>query len=195
MNQATSLYMFAIMPPPELAAKIHNERLNFADEYKFVKALKPPVHITLYPPFPVPVTKAASFEQEAKALQKWADRHAPFDIELRDFNFFSNTRNPVIYIDVIKSEMLKELHSSFLIELKEYMEIERSKDAYKPHFTIGYSDVDPKVLPTIREAYSKRWFREQFRCGSVYLWNHDGKNWQVLQEYALTNVQEQQSLF
>lgn len=195
MDQFTSLYMFAIMPPPDLAAKIHNERLNFAEEFKFVKALKPPVHITLYPPFKIPISLAPGFENAIKHLQHWADKQVTFDIQLKDYEFFKNKYKPVVYIQVTKNELLNTLNKSFLIELAHYLQIEKSKVPFKPHFTIGYRDVDPEVFPAIMDAYSKRLFSGHFICNSIYLWKHNRENWQVLHEFPLRNIKVQQSLF
>lgn len=187
--------MFAIMPPPDLAAKIHIERLNFAEEFKFMKGLKPPVHITLFPPFKVPISETSDFEKEIKQLQRWADKQTTFDIQLQDYGFFQNKNNPVVYISIAKNELLNALNKSFLIELLNYPLIERKKVSFNPHFTIGYRDVAPEVFPTIMDAYSKRHFNDQFTCTSICLWKHNGQNWQILEEFPLRNIIAQQSLF
>ena len=195
MGEVTQLYMFAIMPPPELAAKIHNERMNFAEQYKFIKGLKPPVHITLFEPFNMPLLEATEFESNISRLQAWADRQTPFGIELNNYNFFDNTLHPVIFIDVIRSEQLAELHHSFIKELRKYRDIEKQKNTYKPHITIGYRDIDPRVFPMIREEYSKKRFRASFNCNAFYLWKHNGNNWQVQKEFRLNGIKDQLALF
>jgi 2'-5' RNA ligase len=173
------LYMFAIMPPAELAARIHTERQNFAEQYKCVKALKPPVHITLYPPF----KHADGLEDTIKGIRNWASLQTKFPVELKNFNFFKNRNSPVIYIDVVANDHLKKLHNEFLDQLKKYMPVERP-DKYTPHITIGYRDVPPAIFPEIVKAYSPRRFSAAFDVSSIYLWRHDGKNWQVQQEYT-----------
>jgi 2'-5' RNA ligase len=92
-----NLYMFAIMPPHSLALKIDDERKNFAEKYKCIKALKPPVHITLYEPFKSP----SKIEQEITDIHSWAERQKPFQVDVKNFNFFRHSASPVIYIDVV----------------------------------------------------------------------------------------------
>jgi 2'-5' RNA ligase len=195
MNELTALYMFAVMPPEELAGKIHNERLNFSGTYGFVKALKPPVHITLYEPFKLTLAEASPFEKSISALQAWADRKAPFRIELKDYNYFDNTLHPVLYIDVVKNEALKELQSGLRTELKQYIRVEKRNNTYHPHVTVGYRDVKPEIFPAIRVDYSRRRFRETFECSSFFLWKHMNGNWQVFREFAFNNTREQLSFF
>jgi 2'-5' RNA ligase len=187
--------MFAIMPPPDLSSRIHNERINFAEEYNFVRALKPPVHITLFDPFEIPVTAIPAFEKEMASIQKWADKQTPFEIKLNNFGFFDNPKNPVLYIDTALNEALKELHRGFINELKKYLPIEKKKSGYKPHITIGYRDINPEVFPTIKLAYSKKRFKASFNCNAFYLWKHNRQNWQVLKEYSFKNINNQLSLF
>lgn len=175
-----NLYMFAIMPPAGLAARIHNERENFAEKYKCTKALKPPVHITMYRPF----NESVIIEQQFKKLQNWAGKQTPFTIELKNYNYFNIPDKPVIYIDVVKNDTLNTLHKTFLVELRKMIDVTSSNKKYAPHFTIGYRDIPPSMLPAIKVDYSKKRFDGSFTCNAVYLWKHDGKNWQTIQEYV-----------
>ncbi|MFI5195553.1 MAG: 2'-5' RNA ligase family protein [Chitinophagales bacterium] len=172
------LYMFAIMPPPELAVRINSERLLFSEKYKCVKALKPPVHITLYPPF----HDTNDFEEKIKGIQRWVEEQTGFFIELMDFNFFKKHNSPVVYIGVVKNDNLNKLHEGFLEQLKNYIPV-KSSGSYTPHFTIGYRDVPSAIFPNIVKEYSTRRFSASFEVSSIYLWKHDGKNWQILNEY------------
>ena len=61
-----NLYMFAIMPPEAETNEISKERQMFAENYNCFKALKPPVHITLYEPFKT----EPDFEKEITGLQR-----------------------------------------------------------------------------------------------------------------------------
>ncbi len=189
MPTPTQLYMFAIMPPPDLSARIHNERLAFAEQYKFVKALKPPVHITLYPPFQIRIADVSAFEEQISKIQNWASSKAPFYIELNNYGYFENFRSPVLYIDVLRSVQLIELHTDFLKELEKYIDVKKKNDRYNPHITIGYRDIDPGVFPAIKTAYSKRVFKATFPCSTFHLWKHDGQNWQVLLAYRLKGIE------
>src|SRR5437870_1728391 len=106
--KSSVLYMFAIMPPQSLSAEIHEERVDLFKKYKFTTALKPPVHITLFDPFEIETDEAAGFERRIDFLQRWAERQRRFQVRLQNYNFFNNTRRPVVYIDVLKNLQLKQ---------------------------------------------------------------------------------------
>ena len=185
-----NLYMFAIMPPPELATQINKERQVFAENYNCVKALKPPVHITLYDPF----KNSDAFEEEIIGMQQWAGNQAPFNVGLKNYNFFKNPVSPVVYIEVVKNDNLTLLHKRFVIELRKYLDIEsNSNNKYTPHITIGYRDVPPALFPDIVKNYSKRPFNAVFEVNSIYLWKHDGKNWQIQNEFKLGKAEHVQT--
>lgn len=190
-----SLYMFSIMPPAAVTEKIEKERKRFAERYNCTKALKPPVHLTLYEPF----KSSRDIEQRFLELHKWFKFQETFTIDLRNFSFFENATSPVVYIDVAKNTKLPVLRRTFLQKLKTLMPIEEKKRTFKPHFTIGYRDVSPEVFPKIMTEYSKRSFKDTFKLDRVYLWRHNGTNWQVQQEYKLGidffSVTAQGSLF
>ena len=176
-----NLYMFAIMPPQSLAQKIDDERKNFAEKYKCIKALKPPVHITLYDPFKEPV----EIEREIMGMQSWAERQRPFEVELKNFNFFRHSTSPVIYIDVVKNDSLSMLHKTFMEQIKKYLFTEKNNNKYTPHITIGYRDVPAAIFPEIMHEYSRRRFSASFEVNSIYFWKHDGKNWQIQNEFKM----------
>jgi 2'-5' RNA ligase len=141
------LYMFAIVPPAGLAKEIDVVRHQFAENFKCYKALKPPVHITLFPPFKT----TDDIEQRILALQKWVRHQMPFSLELSNFNFFENRLKPVLYIEVVRIEALKNLHSGFLRQIRNYLpSLEIDKSIYRPHFTIGYRDILPGMMPEIK---------------------------------------------
>lgn len=187
--------MIAIVPPPDLATRIHNERLNFAEEFGCVRALKPPVHITLFEPF----KDDTPVEDDLQPLHKWAEKQQPFTIELSNYNFFdSNPKSPVVYIDVVRSDAIVQLHSALVKELKKYVETEPNRNKYMPHFTIGYRDIPWELFPSIRQRYSRSRFSGSFVCDAFHLWKHDGKQWQTVQTYPMkgtAELQMQASLF
>lgn len=191
----TALYMFAIVPPPALSLKIHEQRISFSKKYGFKKALKPPVHITLFDPFTIQQADAARFEDHILSLKHWAQNQPSFKVELVNYSYFNNPGSPVIFIDVARNLHLKMLHASFVKQIKRHMVIKTSDKIYKPHVTIGYRDIDPGVFPGIKTHYSRQRFNASFKCDAIYLWKHDGHNWQIHEEFALDKKQEQLTLF
>jgi 2'-5' RNA ligase len=187
--------MFTFAPPAELANKIHSIRKEFSKQFDSHKALKPPVHITLFDPFQIPIDLSSGFERYISRLQHWASGQLPFKIDLRNFNFFSSPQQPVVYVDVVRSLRIINFRSSFIHELAKYHLTDTGSGSYKPHITIGYRDVTSEAFPAIKNYYSKQTFSSSFVCDSFYLWKHDGKNWQVVQTFFLNGKGEQLALF
>jgi 2'-5' RNA ligase len=195
MQKTDGLYMFAIVPPPELALQIHEKRLAFANKYGFVKALKPPVHITLYPPFTIHLADSIKFEKVILVISAWAATQHPFGIALHNYNFFDHPRRaPVLHIDVVKNAELQALHKSFLRELRKYISVE-STGGFNPHITIGYRDTTHEAFAAIKADYAQQTFEASFQCRAFYLWKQIDNKWQVLMQYDLQDKPVQSSLF
>jgi 2'-5' RNA ligase len=195
MKKDASLYMFAIMPPSRISRTIHGKRVEFFQRYKFRKALKPPVHIALLDPFFIPQEYSGSFEKGISHIQDWASNQCPFGIDLHNYNFFDNPRQPVVFIDVVKSEQLANFHCRFTEQLAKYKIKTAGPRSYKPHVTIGYRDVDPGVFHEIKKYYSAQTFDSTFDCNNFYLWKYNGDNWQVIKTYTLSANETQLTLF
>ncbi len=195
MKRNMSLYMFALMPPDDVSLKMDLIRKDFSERFHFYKALKPPVHITLFDPFKIPTELSWPFEQYVSQLQYWAAGQSPFNIYLYNFNFFDNPLHPVVYIDVVKSSCIISFHSSFIKELEKYHLSYGRSGTYKPHVTIGYRDVTPEAFHGIKEYYSKQTFTGSFTCRTFYLWKHDGTNWRVVRTYFLEGKGAPSELF
>jgi 2'-5' RNA ligase len=187
--------MFAFMPPDELSGVLHSIREDFAQTFKFKKGLKPPVHITLLPPFRIPAKYAEAFEQYIASMQRWASTQSPFNIYLYNYNFFNNPEHPVVYVDVVNSLPVKKFHSYFIEQLNKYKPISNTTASFKPQVTIGYRDITPAAFPTIRSYYSNQTFNSSFTCNTFYLWKHNGTNWEVVKTYILDGKNEQLTLF
>jgi len=178
-------YMFAFMPPPELSAEIETVRLDFAKRYGCKAALKPPVHITAYAPY----WDTEDLPERVKGLHEWAAMQHPIPISQKNFDWFDNRRSPVLYIHVERTKELADLHVSFLARLKKYLPEVVVMRGYKPHITIGYRDIPEALLPQIREEYATRTFDGSFELKSLFLWEHDRKQWNVVDEYEFMPLQ------
>ncbi len=183
------------MPPPELSAIIHNERLIFSKNFNTLEALKPPVHITLFPPFKIISSHAKEFERNILNIQDWAEHEIAFNIHLNNYNYFDNRNKPVLFIEVVRNEQLLKLHKGFRKELKKYLVLKEQKSQFKPHITIGYRDISPEVFPAIKAAYSQRGFNASFNCNAFHLWKHNGQHWTIVVQYLLKGINNQLSLF
>jgi 2'-5' RNA ligase len=175
------LYMFAIVPPPDLEKQIRFEQKRCSERYGTEEALKRPVHITLYEPFKAGIETETQFE----VFHKWAAKEKPFRIDLEGFGFFEHPATPVVFIAPTKNNTLSVFRKGFVKQLKNYVDPPPVRRAYKPHFTIAYRDLAPEKFPAVLTEYSKRPFRGSFSVDSIFLWKHDGKRWHISREYHL----------
>lgn len=187
------LYMFAIVPPRDIEERIQKERIFFSERYNCVKALKPPVHITVYEPF----KEEDDFLQRVQPLQRWANDIQPFTVVIDNYGFFDNPKSPVAFIHVVKDEAITQLRTGLLRQMKNFIEEDEPEyingrpvpkpkpQPFHPHFTIGYRDVPPALLPAIKQDYLRRPFKGSFTCNELCLWRHNGANWQTIHRFPL----------
>jgi 2'-5' RNA ligase len=178
------LYMLAVMPPPELTRDIERIRTEFADKYRCVAALKPPVHITLIPPYKAAKdTEAVLITQ----LEEWGRLQIPFPVTLENYSVFNN--NGVVFISVSPNDLLqlfqKDLRTKFL-SMYPLAEVKRYT-SFHPHITIGYRDIPPEVFPVAAKEYLSREFFATFVTDRFYLWRHNTKKWEVIHSFGIGN--------
>lgn len=177
-----NLYMVALMPDAYLVDIIDSIRKEFARSFGAYAALKPPVHITLQPPFKSE-QGVESFLDEA--FTRIASGTAPFQVQLNDYGFF---REDVVFLHVEKSLALEQLHDRVLHVFEKGLPVRMEAKVfreYNPHITIGYRDIPSEAFPAIRERYTHLRFRDGFTADAFYLWKHNGKHWEILSRYPL----------
>ncbi|WP_316812993.1 2'-5' RNA ligase family protein [Pedobacter heparinus] len=177
-----SLFFIAILPPTSISNDIDEIRKQCALDHKVYSALKPPVHITLIPPFylaPVLEQKLISSLEQCRNFQ-------PFEQELKDYDGFPPR---VVFIKALKNPGVIALHKILRERIKIYLE--KIPGSINPHITIAYRDVEPKVYEQIMEAYGKRHFRAHFKVSKFALLKHDGKKWNLFKEFESRPQEEQ----
>jgi 2'-5' RNA ligase len=176
------LYMLAVMPPPDLTTEIEEIRLQFATAYNCKAALKPPVHITLIPPFKTADTIEAELINN---FDRWASKQESFTVDLKNYDVFR--RNQVVFIHVEPSLALrgfqKELQDRFKQDYS-HIDVLTYKD-YSPHITIGYRDIPRELFRPAAIEYLAKYFSASFLVTEFYLWKHNTINWQVLHAFSL----------
>jgi 2'-5' RNA ligase len=180
------LYMMALMPPPDLTERIETIRKSFAEAYQCKAALKPPVHITLYPPY----KESEAHEQELKrTLSRWCSGQQAFNVFLKGFNAFK--QNGVIFIDVETSQPLKDLHKGFTTEMTKLLEPEiKNRQAFHPHITIGYRDIPPALFAEAMKDYLPQKFKASCAIDAVYFWRHNGKYWETIEAFPFQKQED-----
>lgn len=187
----TNLYLLALMPPPELSGQIHEIRLECAEKFGVKKALRPPVHITLYRPFHM----ETAFEQPLiRLLHQAGSALQSFEQELENFGSF-NTQ--VVYINALMNPGLVELHQSIVGVFRKHQidpKGNKGNHAFHPHLTIAYRDVLPEVFPLIWKEYNDRKFKRSWYADHFTLLKHDQTQWIPLENFNM-KAADQPSLF
>ena len=168
--------MLAVVLPPELTDKILTLKKEFAEAYQCKAALKPPVHITLYPPY----KDCDDHESEVKkVLTKCLGSQEVFDLQIKGFDAFKN--NGVIFLDILKSDQLKQLHKGVTTQMTKLLQPDiKDNQPYHPHITIAFRDIPKDIFPQAVKDYLPRKFEAKFTVDKVCFWRHSGRNWETI---------------
>jgi 2'-5' RNA ligase len=174
--------MLAIMPSEALASRIREVRVDFASKYRCEAALKPPVHITLVPPFHAPE------DRETEIINRYDQGFSgirSFPVVLDGFGIFK--RKQVVFIKLVDDESLTEMHRiAGRIFHDLFPEDPLDDRPYHPHITIGYRDIPKDLFKIAAAEYLPMPFAAEFTVDRFFLWKHDGKAWQVNHEFKAT---------
>ena len=105
MNNSTSLYFIALLPPQEIQDYANGVKQYFAERYNSRHAQKSPPHITLQAPFEWDKESVVVLEQ---CLSNFAGTRQSIPIMLSGFGAFAPR---VIYINVVKTAELLSLQA------------------------------------------------------------------------------------
>ncbi len=174
--------MWAIVPPPRLAAEIDGLRHEFSSAYNAYKALKPPVHLTLFRPFKAPDGQMLLYAED---FGRSIGSCPGFRLTLSGFDFFEGGRSPVVFVNVEPSDPLASLNRRLRRQTESLLELPAGNERFHPHITIGYRDVPAAIFPQIKAAYSRRKFAAAFEVSAVHLFRHNGLQWELIRSMDL----------
>jgi len=173
------LYFIAIIPYSELRERVRGIKERMRSEYGAGHALKSPAHITLQMPFKRNPEDEAEISE---ALRKFALPEKTFTIDLDGYGSFAPR---VIFIKITRPEPVASLHkrlNQVLMTELHFTPGEVMKEV-QPHVTVATRDLT-------REAFSEAWpvfknenFNASFDVHSIFLLKHNGRNWDILEEF------------
>lgn len=175
------LYFIAIVPPREIAERIHEIRKDFAKKYQSEAALKPPVHLTLKEPFLMEPKDELILKRKLNFI---ASQTQPFHHVLKNFDRF---QEHTIFIKAELHPFLKQLktHIKKLFKTTFYY-LQQDQMPFNPHYTIAYRDIPTGQFQKAFSAFEHKTFFAEFTCNQFVLMKHDGMKWQNLEKYRLT---------
>jgi len=175
------LYFVAIMVPEEQARYIRQLKEGLSETYRSHHALKTPPHITLQMPMRI---EGSREDDLIKAMEHVRLKSEDRDITLNGISSFPPR---TIFIDVVSSLFLDELHESVKKELAKLSFIEDSIPvaSFHPHVTLMTRDLSKTMYHKAWESLKDMKYNACFRAASFQLLRHDGKQWQVIRDFSL----------
>ncbi len=177
------LYFIALVPPLDLRKEIHALKEEIFLNTGAKKAMNSSAHITIQRPF----RREATFEEKLNShLNLFAKKQNSFKVLLSGFGCFTPR---TIFVDVLASQQLISLHqklNTMLLGHLQFNEKELSKNI-TPHVTIANRDLLNKEFYRVWPDYQNRKFVAKFLVKSVFLFKHNGKNWDIIQKFLFKN--------
>lgn len=176
MNQK---YFIAILPPEPTFSEIEKIKKDISQKYNNKSALRSPAHITLHMPFEMKTEKEKILVQKISEFKF----SAPFKIQLQNYSSFEPK---VIFIDVVKNEILNVLQKELVFHIKSTLNIFNQytdKRAYHPHITIAFRDLKKTDFYLANNEYKNKSFEDEFTANSFFLLKHTGKVWLPFKEF------------
>jgi 2'-5' RNA ligase len=168
-------YFIAILPPQRVLEQVEAFKQELLQQFNLKGALRSPAHITLHRPFE---WKEEKEEQLINTLSefKFGSR---FDIVLKDFNCFEPR---VIFVDVMKNETLKELHTHLKYFAQEKLHLFNEVDdmrGFHPHVTVAFRDLKKNRFNEVYTQLKARPYDATFAYKGVSLLKLNSK-WEEL---------------
>lgn len=177
-----SLWLIAILPPDQIAAKIRDVQNEIAENFGPKHILKIPVHLTLEPPFRYASDGEADL---TSSLSAFFAETTSFELTLKNFGTF---RQDVVFIEVepcLPLVEMQKLLSDYLRAEKTVVDKLPRLRGFTPHITVANRDVSPEQHHQIWREFNTRKFHAKFRAQEISLLQHDGKQWQLRQRFPL----------
>jgi len=172
-------YFIAIVIPEPFQTEIMAFKQLIADKYNSKSALRSPAHITLHMPFEWKEEKEGVL---IDALQQFSFKE-DFMIELQNFSSFEPR---VIFVDVIKNELLTKFQNELVSYVKKNLCLFNQADdmrGFHPHVTIAFRDLRKKKFHEAFTYFKTQNYNASFKATNFCLLKHTGKEWQVYKEF------------
>jgi len=171
-----NMYFIAIVAPEMINHQVLKWKTFFKEHYECTIALKSPAHITIIPPF----WMNEKLENDViNSIREFSITKTKFEIILKNFAAFPPK---VIFVDVVKSEILNGLYQSFadFIISQNKFPIKKEDRPFHPHVTLATRDLYKKAFHEAWEIFSKKKYEALWIVNGISLLRHNKKNWDVI---------------
>jgi 2'-5' RNA ligase len=170
------LYFVGIVAPARIDERILECKRYMFDRFGCKVALRSPAHITLIPPFNVKQEKEIEL---FNFLDIFSRKRKSFEVELSNFSAFPPR---VIFVNVVVSEQLQNLHSSVEDYMMLSFPVKKSERPFHPHVTIANRDLDKRDFKQAFEYFKHLEFRDKFKVGHIHVLKSCPSGWEVVHE-------------
>lgn len=177
MAFSKALYFTALVPSQSVKEAVRNLKLEIKEKVGAAHALKLPAHITLIAPVWLQNEQEQAF---VEAIREVSKKHSSFPVELKGFGRFDQR---VIFLNVVDHEPVKELHRKLMEALKEILSLDEEKKLH-PHVTLATRDLPRNQFKEVWEIFKDRKTHLSFKATSITIFKHNGKTWDVLEEFC-----------
>jgi len=169
------LFFLAILPPEHISKKLTLLKFQAKEMFNAQHALNSPPHITLISPFWMNIELLSSLKKSINSLNATI---SSFEVQLNSFGYFEPN---VLFVHVEPSENLNKCFKKCKTHIEEFLDTElEMRNAYHPHATIAFKDLDPNLLETAFQHFSKKDFKQSFTFEKIELLSYDKGNWNVI---------------
>jgi 2'-5' RNA ligase len=180
-----SPYFLAIIPPSKICEEIIAIQRDISQRFESSKSLAVVPHITLKAPFKLVASDHEHILNWFSGLEIVCPE---FDIALRDFGAFHNSKSPVIYIQPDQNFFLDSLQKQILVQFRSaFPEVAVSglELHYKPHVTVAYRDLKPALFEIAWKEFKTMNFSASFHVSQFFLLQHNGLRWNQIRAFEL----------
>ncbi len=178
------LFFIALLPPREVSQIATEIKQHFATIYDSKAALKSPPHITLQPPFKWNLQDLGILKAK---LKEFSQNQAPIPMILDGFSAF---KPRVIYINVLKTKELLTIHQDLIYYLEHTFNLVNNKEksrTFSPHLTVGFRDLTKTNFYRAWSEFKDKKLNFEFIVPELTLLIHNGKKWEVEENFTFEN--------
>ncbi len=179
-NTSKKRFFIALIPPEDVQKEAIKIKEYFKQNYNSKAALKSPPHVTLQPPFEWDIEDLPKLIQQ---LHNFSESQQPFSMTLSGFSAF---KPRVIYIDVVKTPELLSIQKQLMSNLESSLNIVHQvykNRPFSPHLTVAFRDLTKKNFYQAWPEFEDKEIHFNFTMNKVTLLIHNGRKWEIYQEF------------
>jgi len=184
LNQQKRRFFIALLPPQPIQDYANEVKQYFAEHYASRAAQKSPPHITLQAPFEWSMDEIDTLKQR---LSEFAIAQTPIPISLSGFSAFVPR---VIYINVLRTPALLDLHQALLTHMEAALGIadpNAKQRPFAPHMTVAFRDLSKQNFRAAWPEFQHRSLEFEFVASHLTLLLHDGHCWNRYEDFPLAS--------